>query len=488
MKRAAVFVAGGAIAIMCALFVGRYLAGMSGAIDGDFRAFYCAAMAVRSGADPYFAQPLALCEAVKVQPAFLFTAPPNVAVPAPLPGYALALFVPLTLLSFPVAAFWWTMILAAALAVTIVSLRRLTALPYPLLAAALVLSEGLTSLWSGELVPIVVLALCACAWYARHRKPWAAACAALVTMIEPHVGLPACAALAIWVSATRIPLLLGGAALSGTSVALLGMARNIEYFTTVLPAHVDLERSRVLQYSLTWVLHQAGVPDTMGTTLGTASYVGLLGFGLLWSRRVARDLSDDAAVVLLPPALVLLGGTYIHIAQMCIAIPIVLLLIARVNQPYRSTLAFVLAALSVPWPNLAASPLMAVIASLVVAICLRSFITNDRMVMAAMAFTALLLVGSAISLAHVPQTTPHLAAAMPRNAVALAAVAWSHVVAHSGYVESPIFWAIKAPTWLALAALVLVAAWGTKGRQAYDSSVEVFLDPRPGADLRRVVS
>jgi hypothetical protein len=395
----------------------------------------------------------------------LFTAPPNVAVPAPLPGYAMALFLPLTLLSFPAATFCWTVMLAGAVVATIVILRRLTALPYPVLAAALVLSDGLASLWSGELVPLVVLALCASAWYARRRKPWAAACAALMTLIEPHVGLPACAALALWFAATRIPILIGSATLAGISLALLGPARNIEYFAKVLPAHVDLERSRVLQYSLTWMLHQAGVSDRVGTTLGTASYVALLVLGLFLSRRVASGLRDDAVVVLLPPALVLLGGTYIHIAQMCIAIPIVLLLIARVDQPYRSTLAFALAALSVPWPNLAASPLMAVIASLVVAICLRFFVTNDRVVMAAMAFTALLLLGSAISLAHLPQTTFHLAVATPQNAVTLAAVAWSHAVSHSGYVESPIFWAIKAPTWLALTALVLVAAWGTKRLQ-----------------------
>lgn len=461
MRRTAVLVGAGAIGVMCAFFVARYLAGLSGAIAGDFRAFYCAADAVRSGVDPYLAQPLALCEAVKVQPAFLFTAPSNVAVPAPLPGYALALFLPLTLLSFPAAALCWTVILAGAVVATIVMLRRLTALPYPLLAAALVLSEGLTSLWSGELVPIVVLALCASAWYARNHRPRAAACAALVAMIEPHVGLPACAALALWLAATRVPLLLGGAALAGTSLALLGMARNVEYFVTVLPAHVDLERSRVLQYSLTWVLHQAGVSDVLGTGLGTASYVGLLILGLFSSRRLARDLRDDAAIVLVPPALVLLGGTYIHIAQMCIAIPIVLLLIARVDQPYRSVLAFVLAALSVPWPNLAASPLMAVIASLVVAVCLRAFIASDRVVMAAMAFTAIFLLASAVSLARVPQTT-FQAASAPQNSLALAAAAWSHVVAHSGYADSPIFWLIKAPTWLALTALALLAGWGTK--------------------------
>ena len=70
---------------------------------GDFRAFYCAGAAVAQHANPYLEEPLRSCEqnaGPPAEPAFLRP----VALPAPLPPYALALFVPFARLPFPAAA------------------------------------------------------------------------------------------------------------------------------------------------------------------------------------------------------------------------------------------------------------------------------------------------------------------------------------------------------------------------------------------------
>lgn len=80
---------------------------------GDFRAFYCAGAAVASGADPYRMQPLLACEAAT--PATSRTpAGDGVAVPAPLPPYALLPFALLSRLPFPLAALAYLVLSVAA--------------------------------------------------------------------------------------------------------------------------------------------------------------------------------------------------------------------------------------------------------------------------------------------------------------------------------------------------------------------------------------
>ncbi len=70
---------------------------------GDFRAFYCAGAGIAQGANPYLEEPQHSCEQRARPPA-----PPatlsSVTLPAPLPPATLLLFVPLSLLPFPVAA------------------------------------------------------------------------------------------------------------------------------------------------------------------------------------------------------------------------------------------------------------------------------------------------------------------------------------------------------------------------------------------------
>src|SRR5580700_3565277 len=80
----------------------------------DFNAFYCAGETIVHRADPYRNEPLGTCERSAGRPDFLERAPAYLAVPAPLPGYALAPFVLLALLPYAAAAGAWTFILLAS--------------------------------------------------------------------------------------------------------------------------------------------------------------------------------------------------------------------------------------------------------------------------------------------------------------------------------------------------------------------------------------
>ncbi len=171
--RAAAMVALAAVFTLVPIGAQLYGDGAGRLLGVDFHAYYCASLAQRQGLNPYYAQSLHDCESATTAP--FYRPPANVTVPAPYPPYALALFYPLTFLSFGDAMFAWWLALALAILVAAYALARLAKQP-PLVAwAALALSLGLTSFPSGNVMPvgiaaIVVAALCA-ARIARFSRP-----------------------------------------------------------------------------------------------------------------------------------------------------------------------------------------------------------------------------------------------------------------------------------------------------------------------------
>lgn len=55
--------------------------------------------------------------------------------------------------------------------------------------------EGYRSITYGQLLPIMIVALCLSAYYLQSGRWTAAAAAASFSMMEPHIGLPACIAM-----------------------------------------------------------------------------------------------------------------------------------------------------------------------------------------------------------------------------------------------------------------------------------------------------
>ncbi|MBD5633075.1 MAG: DUF2029 domain-containing protein, partial [Candidatus Eremiobacteraeota bacterium] len=278
----------------------------------DFVAFYCAGRVAARGADPYRAEPLRSCE----RAAFAESHVPMVrylVVPAPLPGYDLALLAPYSLVSFRLAAIVWACGILACFGLAVWSLCALTKLRPAYVAAALAGSDLYASLVPGQLVPFVVAALGGCGYFlARGRPRYAAACACAM-LVEPHMGLPVVISLLIWVPRTRPVVAAAVVACALTSLAFLGVHGNVEYLTRVLPAQAlgeGLEFTR--QYGLSAALFALGVAPRGALAIGTLSYLAMLAAGVAFARRAARQWSSPELVAFVPAALALFGGAYVH--------------------------------------------------------------------------------------------------------------------------------------------------------------------------------
>ncbi len=177
--------------------------------------------------------------------------------------------------------------------------------------AALSLSLGATSIPFGQVVPFALAAICASALFASTGRWRAASITAAVAMIEPHLGLPVCMALAVWAPATRVTLVLSFTVLAMLSLAMLGVAANVEYVVRVLPAQALSEAANDMQYSLTSVLASAGAADTVAVRAGSFWYLVLIVTAVFVAGALAKKTGNVAFLACVPPAFAVFGGAYI---------------------------------------------------------------------------------------------------------------------------------------------------------------------------------
>ncbi|GAC1589781.1 MAG: hypothetical protein NVS3B28_16160 [Candidatus Velthaea sp.] len=293
----------------------------------DFLAFWCGARAVISGLNPYLNQPLHACE-IAQSPAF-FLQYPNVSVPAPLPPYALALFTPLSLLPYVVArAVWWfSIVLCVLLEARLI--QRLTGRTY--LFGAIACGFALTApvILQGALAPLPVLLLTAGAYALRNAR-WPLGTALIAgAMIEPHMALPACLAAGIFLPKTRAPLILFGAVAAGLALIAVGPHVLSSYFSDVLPVHAASELDNLGQDSLTAILHHLGVADAAAIHLGSLQYAAFVVMGIVFGGRLVRREKDASWAVLVPAAFAVIGGEFIHLSEVTMAIPLAAVLAIR---------------------------------------------------------------------------------------------------------------------------------------------------------------
>ncbi|HYW54038.1 MAG TPA: glycosyltransferase 87 family protein [Dongiaceae bacterium] len=314
---------------------------------GDFPAFYCGAVVARERLDPYRAAPLEACERARtVAPG---TTPlPNGIAPAPLPGYVLALVVPLSLLPFGIAACIWYALLIAAVAATVEMLRALTGLPRAALAAAALGSEIVASVTYGQLAPLATLGVAAAALALRRERSRRAALWCALVLLQPQVAPGPLAALLLWRPRARI-VVAGVCALLGLiSLVTLGVAANVEYARSVVGAQALAEAPFDIQLSLTWLLVFFGSGESAALHVAWFEYVVLLVGGVLLAGALANRLGLREALVVVPAAAAVLGGTYLHVFQLAVALPCALVLAARVPAA-RAYAWIAVALLAVPW-------------------------------------------------------------------------------------------------------------------------------------------
>jgi len=456
----------------------------------DLRAFYCAGKAVVSHRDPYLAEPLRTCEVRESRAAGL--TPYNLlAVPAPLPGFAFVPFAALALLPFGAASSLFVLLVIGALVATGAFVREFCAPDagraprwalVVVIGASLACSDGLTSVANGQIVPFAILALCASGFaLKRGRYGWAAAFVALAS-IEPHVALPVWIALAFMVPQTRRPLAICAAALVAASIVTLGPAVNLEYLTAVLPAHAASEASASGQYSLATLLVRCGIAIAPALAVANVWFVALCALGIFTAQRLARKLDAPELAALVPPAFAVFGGPFVHLTQLAVAIPAILVLGSRLPR-YRVAFAVALLLLALPWQDLAENPAPAVLGAIaLVALPIALWFWRLRPVPALEVVTAMLALG-ALELqaralfARAPADATHSIALVAGDG-RLAEETWTAFMSVAQDADMRWYLVSHIPTWaglaIALAAMLRatrgvsnsarVRAWGPAGR------------------------
>jgi hypothetical protein len=420
----------------------------------DFAAFYCGGSAIAEHHDPYRTEPQRTCW--NATRGF----PPGqgvpFAVPAPLPGYALAPFVFLSRMPFPAAAALWVTLLLGSFALTVVLLRRLCDCRIETIFAAMLLNEGIRSIFLGQVVPVVCAATVAAGLLVSRGRDRAAALAATVAMLEPHLGLPVCLALFIARPRSRAVMAICGAALALISFEVLGVDGNLEYFRDIIPAHALSEVSNEEQYSLTYLAHLAGLGEHAASLFGTLSYVAMLAAGIVAGRLAAARTGAPALFLLVPPAFAVFGGPFVHVQQLAIAIPAALVLSsARLPGTRLSAVAVFL--LAVPYGALTllglGLPLVAGV-TFVLALDLFELPPVRSALVSAVSVGTLVAILSSL----VPRPTPIIGPLDQRDGRALAADGWrTHVEAtfHSNPLQYNL---AKIPGWCGLLLIVLVSS------------------------------
>ncbi|MEA2787108.1 MAG: hypothetical protein QOF71_3212 [Candidatus Eremiobacteraeota bacterium] len=324
-------------------------------VMGDFRAFYCAGAVIAQGANPYLEEPLRGCErdaGPPAEPAFLRP----VALPAPLPPYALALFVPFGMLPFPVAAVLYGLLLIAAMTGATTLYVRVTGVSSVLLNVVFAAITATVTYYVGQPVPLVFLALAAAALFARKGRWMAAGACAVAASIEPHVALPALAGMFVALPRTRLPIVVSGAVLGAAGVLAVGFATSVAYVRDVVPAHA-LANAFEWQFSLTSVLTSFGVAAPLAIRCGELMFAAMVALGVAVALRLRKLTGDAAVMVLIPPAFGVFGGVHVHFQQLAVAFPAILYVFARYPD-VRTLAAGGLALAMIPW-NVMSSTVLA---------------------------------------------------------------------------------------------------------------------------------
>ncbi|HET6274932.1 MAG TPA: hypothetical protein VFE16_03195 [Candidatus Cybelea sp.] len=416
----------------------------------DFADFYCAGTALDRGADPYRYEPLHGCEH-RVNTGDAYRTDARRVIPAPLPPYD---FPPLALaarLSFSTARNLDALLIVLAI-VAVVAGLVLTGVSLDVASLALVLPAGFVLLAAGQVVPFALVALVFTGLaLARGRAPLAGIVAAL-TVIEPHLGLPVCAALFCWVPRSRIALTATLLVLSGIGVLTVGVTGIAEYLRSVLPAQAAAETTYAYQYSLTYLLRTLGVPASAALPIGELSYLILLLAGVWLGGRTARALRRPELVAYVAGACSVIAGPYVHMVDLPFAIPAALVFACRLTGRPQQVAVAALVMLAIPWiPVWIVKKLFLATLFVVAALLVR---LRAGVGFSIVAFAAVTLAIYFLELAPpAPLTATTSGNFLPSD---LAQSAWAAYVAALG--SPSLTWlAVKIPSWAALCALIAVA-------------------------------
>ncbi|MBV8636602.1 MAG: hypothetical protein JO322_00830 [Candidatus Eremiobacteraeota bacterium] len=437
------------------------------ALAGDFRAFYCAGELARTGAFSYSETALAPCEQRRMGAAF-FTALPGVAYPAPLPGYAVAAFIPLSLMNFTSATILWYAItmLAALLVAAMLALLRVASFDAAVMALAI--PFGLVLIPVGEL-PWVALAGIAMLAVGTARSVRSLRIIGFICACsQPQIALAVLVALAALGRRYVIEAVSVVVALCCLSFITIGSHANIEYVTRFLPSHVAAETIRAQQYGVPWIVFQLGNSIMVAQWAGRIAFAIALVATFFYARALARR-GDLTGACVIGPALALLGGPFVHEDHLVCAIPAALWLASR-QSAFGVFAAIVLA---LPVESLFAQPVLLLAVPMVSASLTHAYVGKVRAALYAALGTTAYAACIAIAAARFGLI---LEPALPS-----AHGIWASYVAQHDVVKGWVIWLVKTPVWLALASVAIGAAYVTfTGLSQTEELNQCTVQPRGG--------
>ncbi|MEA2687462.1 MAG: hypothetical protein QOD51_69 [Candidatus Eremiobacteraeota bacterium] len=422
----------------------------------DFRVFWCGGQAALAGGNPYLYEPLHACEQ-RYGTAFL-TASPNLVMPFVLPPYDIPVFEAFARLPLQLAELLFVALDAIALAVGVVLVSASARVPLGLCAAALCMSVGLPSLSLGQLAPLELCALALTAFALSRRRDALAGACAVLTLLQPHAGAFVVIAVAVLVPRARLALAVALAALAAVTAAVTAAVPT--WYLGALAQHAVAEARSAQQYSLTYLLAYFHTPAGVALALGELSTCVMLVTAIVLSSAALRR-GLRSAVVYVPAACAVLGGTFVHVSQIALAVPAALLLFRHgASRPARALGAAGVVLLAIPWPF----PVMlkhTLAAALVVLAVTGWYVLGARLrlVLAAVLGCWLAL----IPIENRPPPAERTAILQHARATEIASVSWAAAIAQTSSPE-PRDLLVKLPTWLGLIA-VLGAALLTARRR-----------------------
>lgn len=367
----------------------------------DLPVFYCAGSAVVQRRDPYALEPVRSCEH-RLNRGVAWENPAYV-MPAPVPPYAFPPYAVLSTIDYRAAKAVIGVSIAAAVFVAALALADL-GIPFAAALAALALADGYVGVFLGQIYPFTIALLALAAASLRRERYALAGVFAALTLVQPQIGIPICLSSFLWAPRTRLSLAASGCVLGVAGLAAVGPHGFLEWATRVIPEQARNEVFFWGQYSLTSVLAALGVGAGTALAAGSLSFVVMLVVATWLAKRLADALHAREYVVLVPPALCVIGGSYVHVASIAAAIPLALALAQSApaaRAGWRVVVPLIL--LAIPWPFAQAVKALFFSCLLVSAVVVVALRVTAREAIALLAATAAGLYAIAL---HTPAAVP----------------------------------------------------------------------------------
>lgn len=340
------------VVVILLVHTDRALAQSDGESFIDLRPVYCAAAAMQAHENPYTIEPISSCEralGVQSQPAL----------PATLPPYVFEALAPLSLLPFRAVVWGYIVVATVAFACAAFWTASLARIRWSVAAVALFWTGFFFAANLGQLSPIALAAVAGTAYFVERERSFAAGLIATVAFLQPTLALPVIAVLVLTQPRARAGIACGLGVVAALSL-LAGLPLDLLYLRGELPSQAAAEVYMPLQFSATWLAASFGASPATALRIGSITYALALLFavfaGIAFTRR-----GRPALAILYAASAVTIGGTYLHLSQLAVALPTGLLL-ASLAQRGRTVIAAATCVLGTEWLSTWYQPVARVLA------------------------------------------------------------------------------------------------------------------------------